>query len=81
MDNNNKPKFGCAGVIIVIVLILLLIGSCSDSSSDYDSNYSYEYNTNKNYRNNVNDIADIYGEDPEDVDRIINDVVDSINQR
>ncbi len=79
MGNNGKSNFGCGWAVIVIVLILALVGSCGESSSDYDSRYSYEYNTNEDYRSDVNDIADVYGEDPADVDRKINDVVDAMN--
>lgn len=78
MENNGKS--GVWGVIIVIVVILMLFGSCGDSSSNYDSRYSYDYNTNQEYRNDVNDIADVFGEDPADVDRKINSVVDSMNE-
>ncbi len=79
MENNKTSNYGCGWAVIAIVLIVVLIGSCSDSSSDYDSRYSYEYNTNQEYRDDVNDIADVYGEDPADVDRKINDVVNSLN--
>lgn len=79
MENNGRS--GVWGAIIVIIVILILIGSCGDSSSDYDSKYSYEYNTDKSYRDNVNDIADVYGESPEDVDKMINDVVDAMNEQ
>lgn len=80
MENNSNSKSGCIITVIIIVLFLALVGSCGDSSSDYNSKYSYEYNTDKEYRDNVNDIADVYGEDPEDVDRMINDVVDAMNE-
>ena len=81
MDNNNNSKFGCAGIAIVIILLLALVGSCGNDSSNYNPKYSYEYNNDKEYRDNVNDIADIFGESPEDVDRKINDVVDAANNR
>ncbi len=78
--NTKKSNTSIIGVIMAVVIVLVLIGSCGDNSSDYDSNYSYEYTTDSDYRDNVNDIADIFGEDPADVDRIINDVADSMNE-
>lgn len=77
MENENNSKSGCIGIIIVLVILLALLGSCSDDNDD--SKFSYEYRTNKEYREDVDYIADVYGEDPEDVDRKINSVVDQMN--
>ena len=86
MGNNEKSTAGYVWVSIIIVLFIILIASCEDSSSDhdsdysYDSNYSYDYKTDKEYRNNVNDIAGVYGEDPEVVDRKIQAAADAMNE-
>ena len=46
---------------LIVIGILALIGSCDSSSG---SSYSDEYNNNKEYRDNVNEAADAFGEDP-----------------
>lgn len=78
---NSSSKIGCFGIAIIILVIIGLIGSCSNnsSSSKYNSRYSYDYNTDKSYRDDVNDIAEAFGEDPDVVDRKIQDAVDAIN--
>ena len=70
------------GIIVGIIIVLILIGSCSNnskSSSYSSSKYSDDYKNNSSYREDVNNIADVYGEDPADVDRMINAVADAMN--
>ena len=70
------------GIIVGIIIVLILIGSCSNnskSSSYSTSKYSDDYKNNSSYREDVNYIADVYGEDPADVDRMINAVADAMN--
>lgn len=76
MDGNGFGKFVVIGV--VILLILGLLGSGSGSDDDY-SGYSSDYRNDSGYRNDVNDVADVFGEDPADVDRQIQAVVDEMN--
>ncbi len=77
-NQNNK---GCGIALGILIIIILLIALFSDSdSSSYDSKYSYDYNNDKEYRDNVNDIADIYGEDAEDVDRMLQAIEDEMNK-
>ncbi len=60
-------------LIVLMVLVSMVLVGCSSSSSRSSYNgYSQTYNNNAGYRNNVNDIADVYGEDPQKVDAVIN---------
>ncbi|MDD6061483.1 MAG: hypothetical protein PUB99_02590 [Oscillospiraceae bacterium] len=60
---------------LIVIGILALIGSCDSSSG---SSYSDEYNNNKEYRDNVNEAADAFGEDPGHVDDVYNALADEM---
>lgn len=77
-EKDKAGGVGCFGYAIIILVIMALFGSCLGNDDD-SSKYSDSYRNDSEYRNNVNDIAEIFGESAEDVDRKINDVVDSIN--
>ena len=78
--NNNSLKIACFGIAIILIILIGLMVSCNNSnSSKYDSRYSFDYNTDKSYRDDVNDIAEAFDEDPDVVDRKIQDAVDAIN--
>ncbi len=75
MNGNKMSGWTIIGIIMIVVLLLSAIGGCdSDSSSDYSS----DYRNDKSYRDNVNKVADIFGEDASDVDSKIQAVVDSM---
>lgn len=81
--DNNRNGLGCGTITVIVICILLLlgsIGSCSSNSSDSSSTkYSSDYYNDKSYRENVNEVADIFGEDPSTVDSKIQAVVDAMN--
>lgn len=82
MDSNNNGKNpGCFVYLIILVVVIAFFGSCMGDTDKSSKKYSDSYYNDAEYRKNVNDIADVYGESPEDVDRIINDAVDSMNGR
>lgn len=68
-------------VLIVIGILLLLgviFGSCdSGSGSSSYSKYSSDYRNDKQYRDNVDKIADAYGKDSDEVDRMIQRVAEA----
>ncbi len=75
------------GVIFLIIVVFVLLGSCSrsNSRSSYTSSSSYNgysqtYKNDAGYRKNVNDIANVYGEDPKKVDSVINALSDAISK-
>ena len=69
MNNSSKVWL----VIIGLVILLALIGGCSDSDSggSYGNGYSNDYNNDSDYRDNVDYISDVFGEDSKDVDNMI----------
>lgn len=67
------------GVLILIILgFLLLIGlmGSDDSSSSLGSG---RYGNGKEYDEDIYEIAEVYGEDPDVVNEKINRVVDAMN--
>lgn len=74
--NNKNVGCGIALVIVAVFIIICMILGGNDSSSP---KYSDDYYNDKNYRDNVNDVADIYGKDAEEVDRAIQAVADEMN--
>jgi len=56
----------------IILCFCVIFGSCNDSSDSEYSRYSSTYKNDAKYRENVGDIADIYGVSEEEVDRMIN---------
>ncbi len=79
INKTNKNNIGCGTIIAIIFAILMLI-SVFTNEDDSTSKYSSDYYNNKSYRDNVNDIADIYGEDAEAVDRMIQAIEDEMNK-
>ena len=75
MNEKGSGKFII--IAVVILLVLGLLGSGSDD--DGYSGYSSDYRNDSGYRDDVNDVADIFGEDPRDVDSAIQAVVDEMN--
>lgn len=69
MKNSNKIWL----VLLGIVIFLSLVGGCSDSSSggSYSNGYSNDYNNDSDYKDNVDYIADVFGEDSKDVDNAL----------
>lgn len=60
-------------VIILLIVILAMFGACSDSSSSSRySGYSSTYANDADYRNDVGEIADVFGVSEWEVDRKIN---------
>lgn len=76
MNNSSKVWI----VIVSLVILLALIGGCSDSSSggSYSNGYSNDYNNDSNYRDDVDYIADVFGEDSKNVDNMLQGLADSI---
>ena len=70
------------GIIIAIIVIALLgaFGSCGDSNSSSSSDYNGRYGYGKEYDRNIDEIADVFGEDPDVVNDKINRVVDEMNR-
>ena len=64
------------GIIIAMLLIIALfvLSGCSgsSSSSSRSNGYSSTYNNNSSYRENVNSVANTFGEDPKHVDAVFN---------
>ena len=77
--NANTNQNGCGTFIIIAVIVLIILGLIGGSNDDDYSSYSSDYRYDSDYRSDVNDIADIFGEDPEDVDSKIQAVVDEMN--
>lgn len=62
-------------VVLFILIFCSILGSCGDSSSDSNySRYSDTYRNDSEYRENVGDIADVFGVSEEEVDSKINAV-------
>ena len=82
---NDKPKVGCGTYVIIAIAVLLIFsaigGLGNSSSSSSSSRYSQDYRTNREYRNNVDDVADVYGVSSDYVDQMIQRVVDGANGR
>ena len=66
----NMKKNLC--LVVIIVMVCMMLAGCSSSGSYRSNGYSSTYNNNSSYRNNVNDVANIYGEDPQHVDAVLN---------
>ena len=73
---NEELKSMKKGIILCIMLVIAVVtlSSCSSSSSSSgkSNGYSSTYNNSPSYRNNVNSIADTFGEDSKHVDSVIN---------
>lgn len=76
---NNKGS-GC-GVLVVIIIVIILLAAIFGGGSSSTKKYSSDYNTDRKYRNNVNSVAEIFGENSYDVDRKIQAAADAINNR
>lgn len=76
----NNGCTGCGIIIAVIFALIFIISMFSNSDSSSSSRYSDDYINNKEYRDNVNDIAGVYGEDAEDVDRMLQAIEDEMNK-
>ena len=61
-------------LIILIILIVLFTSFIESGKSDPYDGYSADYKYNEEYRENVDKIADDYGEDAKDVDRVIQNI-------
>ena len=59
-------------IVIVIIVILIILGLFSGAdSSESSSDLNGKYGRGNEYDQNVYDIADAYGMDPDDVNRKI----------
>lgn len=77
MKNTKKSII----MIITFTALTCLLCSCgggSNKKSDKYSGYSDSYKNDSDYRNNVDYIAGVYGEDSSRVDSIINSLADNM---
>ena len=72
----NRKNF-LIRLIILIILIVLFASFIDSGKSDPYDGYSADYKYNEEYRENVDKIADDYGEDAKDVDRVIQNIAGS----
>gem|GEM_PF-7113266 len=63
-----------ATVILAIILLSVLLGSCTASSNSNSSGYSSTYQNDAGYREDVREIADVFGVSEYEVDSKINAV-------
>ena len=62
-------------IILFFSFIVIVIATSKNTSNTNRSRYSTQYYSDKEYRNNVDDAAQIYGVSPAEIDKAIQDAV------
>lgn len=79
MEEKKQNNIGCGIIIAIIVIVVIIVFAVSGDDDSSSSKYSDDYIYDSDYRNDVDEVGGIFGEDSADVDSAIQAVVDEMN--